>query len=399
MNAAAVTVSNVSVKYLLVSERPKTLQEYFINFAHGKRHERRDFWALKNISFEIAKGESLGIIGSNGAGKSTLLKVISGVLEPTEGEVRVNGKIAPMIELGAGFDYELTGHENIYLNASLMGLRKKEIDRKWKAIVDFSELGDFIYSPLKSYSSGMVARLAFAIAVEVEADILVVDEILSVGDEGFRDKCNQRIERFIREGVSIILVSHSIGEVQRICNHAVWLDQGKTVASGDADIVSRKYLYHFDKRVFEDLPSGHPFKEYIEALFLHGIAGGYLIDGKKYYNPDNKMTRAELAVFLSHAMGAKKSGYGKTIFADVPEGHWATRYIAWITGEKIMEGSKAKSGAVYFHPDEPLLSNELKNALGKIFPKMDAFLFPPKQNTITRGEIAKIFCHLFKLTV
>jgi ABC-2 type transport system ATP-binding protein/lipopolysaccharide transport system ATP-binding protein len=394
-----VTVSNVSVKYLLISERPRTLQEYFINIAHGKRHERKDFWALKNISFEIPKGESLGIIGLNGAGKSTLLKVISGVLAPTEGEVWVNGKIAPMIELGAGFDYELTGHENIYLNASLMGLRKKEIDRKWKAIVDFSELGEFIYSPLKSYSSGMVARLAFAIAVEVEADILVVDEILSVGDVGFQDKCNQRIEKFIKEGVSIILVSHSIDEVQRICSHAVWLDQGKAVASGNADIVSRKYLYHFERKVFEDLPGGHPFKEYIEALFLHGIAGGYAIDGKKYFNPDNKMTRAELAVFLNHALGAGKSPPGKTAFADIPEGHWATRYIAWVAGEKIMEGLKTESGAVYFYPDEPLLSGQLKAALGKIFPEMDESLFPPKQTPITRGEIAKIFCRLFKLTV
>ena len=178
----AVRASKISVKYLLTSERPRTLQEFFINLAHGRRYQKSDFWALKDVSFEVAKGESLGIIGPNGAGKSTLLKVISGILDPTEGEVSVHGKIGPMIELGAGFDLELTGQENIYLNASLLGLRKKEIDRKFKSIVDFSELSDFIYSPLKTYSSGMVARLAFSIATEVEPEILIVDEILSVGD-------------------------------------------------------------------------------------------------------------------------------------------------------------------------------------------------------------------------
>jgi ABC-2 type transport system ATP-binding protein/lipopolysaccharide transport system ATP-binding protein len=398
MNDAAVTVSNVSVKYLLVSERPKTLQEYFINFAHGKRHERRDFWALKNISFEIAKGESLGIIGSNGAGKSTLLKVVSGVMEPTEGEVRVDGKIAPMIELGAGFDFELTGHENIYLNASLMGLRKKEIDRKWKAIVAFSELGDFIYSPLKSYSSGMVARLAFAIATEMEPEILVVDEVLSVGDEQFRKKCYARIDRFMKDGMNLILVSHNISDVERLCGRTLWLESGKVRCFGEAAFVSRTYLVSANEKVFEDVPWDHPYRKSIEALFLHGVTIGISNEGKRYYNPNNNITRAELAVFLSRALRMKGYENLKQIFVDVPEEHWAYKNITSLAKQRIMKGYVKEDGAHHFYPEDQVLPNELKGALRNVTSGLDESLLPPGSTPITRGEAAYILCDVLKIS-
>ena len=222
----AIRVSDVSVRYLLTREKPKTLQEYLIQKIKGRKVKHEDFWALKKIHIEVPKGEALGIIGSNGAGKSTLLKVIAGVLKPTEGEVSVSGKIAPLIELGAGFDDELTGVENIYLNASIMGLSKKEIDRIFLRIVDFSELQDFIYTPLKSYSSGMVARLGFSIATEVDPAVLIIDEILAVGDEHFRRKCAERIAHFREKGVTMLYVSHGMAEIGKICNKVLWLDHG-----------------------------------------------------------------------------------------------------------------------------------------------------------------------------
>lgn len=241
MDETMIKVEGLSLRYRLIKERPKTLQEYVIRLLKGKRLEHEGFWALRNVSLEVKKGETLGIIGPNGAGKSTLLKVISGVLRPSEGTVTVNGKIAPLIELGAGFDMELTGAENIYLNASILGLSRKEINGKFASIVDFSELGDFIHSPLKSYSSGMVARLGFSIATEVEPDILIIDEILAVGDERFRRKCDERIKRFKERGTTILFVSHSMNEVKRLCDSALWLDHGVPRMYGDPESVTKEY--------------------------------------------------------------------------------------------------------------------------------------------------------------
>ncbi len=242
MSEFSIRVTGVSVRYRLAREKPKTLQEYLIQKIKGKKILDEDFWALKNVSFEVAAGETLGIIGANGAGKSTLLKVVAGVLKPYEGSVVIKGKVAPLIELGAGFDMELTGIENIYLNASILGLSKKEIDRRLGAIIDFSELGDFIYSPLKKYSSGMVARLGFSIATEVDPAVLIIDEILSVGDKHFRKKCSDRISHFRKKGVTMLLVSHSMDDVRELCNSVLWMDHGSQRMYGNPDEVTGEYL-------------------------------------------------------------------------------------------------------------------------------------------------------------
>jgi len=242
MSDTALKITDVSVRYRLSREKPKTLQEYLIHRLKGKKTSYEDFWALKDVNLEVGKGETLGIIGSNGAGKSTLLKVVAGVLKPTKGNVSVSGKIAPLIELGAGFDMELTGSENIYLNASILGLSKREIDNKFQAIVDFSELGGFIYSPLKTYSSGMIARLGFSIATEVDPDILIIDEILAVGDEHFKKKSKERISRFREKGVTMLFVSHAMEDVSRLCNSVLWMDRGSPRMCGGPVAITTEYL-------------------------------------------------------------------------------------------------------------------------------------------------------------
>lgn len=242
MSELSIRIAGVSVRYRLSREKPKTLQEFLIQKLKGRKTDYEDFWALKDVNFEVGIGETLGIIGANGAGKSTLLKVVARVLKPTTGSVFVSGKIAPLIELGAGFDMELTGSENIYLNASILGLSKKEIDSKFKAIVDFSELSGFIYSPLKTYSSGMIARLGFSIATEVDPAILIIDEILAVGDEHFRKKCSERIFHFRKKGVTILFVSHTMEDVRRLCNSVLWMDRGSPRMCGDSEEVTREYL-------------------------------------------------------------------------------------------------------------------------------------------------------------
>ncbi|HXX53529.1 MAG TPA: ABC transporter ATP-binding protein [Thermodesulfovibrionales bacterium] len=213
-----------------------------IHLAKGKKIEYQDFLALKELTLEVSDGETLGIIGHNGAGKSTLLKVIARVIRPQEGEVYAKGTIAPLIELGAGFDPELTGKENIYLNASILGFSRKETDSKFDSIVEFSELSEFIYSPLKSYSAGMVSRLGFSIATEVDPDILIIDEILAVGDEHFKRKCNQKILSFKARGTTMLLVSHDMDEIRKLCDRVLWLEQGALRMCGQADHVTDEYL-------------------------------------------------------------------------------------------------------------------------------------------------------------
>lgn len=237
-----IEINDVSVRYRLAKEKPKTLQEYLIDRLKGKRHDYEDFWALRDLNIKVRKGETFGIVGRNGAGKSTLLKVIAGVLRPTGGQVSVHGKIAPLIELGAGFDPELTGAENIYLNASILGLSRSEIKERFPSIVDFSELNEFIYSPLKSYSSGMVARLGFSIATEVDPDILIIDEILSVGDKQFVTKCNERMRLFREKGTTMLLVSHNLVEIAEICSTVLWMDHGGAKMCGEPKTVIDEYV-------------------------------------------------------------------------------------------------------------------------------------------------------------
>lgn len=199
------------------------------------------FWALKNVSFDVLKGEMLGIIGANGSGKSTILKLIVGVMVPDKGEVKVKGKIAPLIELGAGFHPELSGRENIYLNGAILGVAKKSLDRKYNDIVEFSGLSDFIDTPVKHYSSGMYMRLGFAIAVHTDPDILLVDEILAVGDTAFQKKCLQRIEQFKRKGVTILFISHDLDVVSKYCDRVLYIDEGEVKKEGITEEVLKEY--------------------------------------------------------------------------------------------------------------------------------------------------------------
>lgn len=236
----AIKLENVSVKFNLSSERLDTLKEFVIK--HIKRQVKYDeFWALKNINIELKKGERLGIIGLNGAGKSTLLKVIAGVYKPTEGTVERNGVIAPLLELGAGFDPQYTGRENIFLYGAVLGYSKKFIQEKYDDIVAFSELEKFIDVPLKNYSSGMKSRLGFAICTAVEPEILILDEVLSVGDAKFRKKSEKRILEMVNKGVTVLFVSHSMEQIRNLCKTAVLIKQGEIVEYGNVDKVISKY--------------------------------------------------------------------------------------------------------------------------------------------------------------
>ena len=235
-----VKVENLGICFNLAKERVDSLKEYFLKFTKGSLHFE-EFWALDNVSIEIRRGDFYGLVGINGSGKSTLLKTIAGVFKPTKGHVTVNGTIAPLIELGAGFDMDLTARENIYLNGAVLGFSKKFMDDHFQDIVDFSELHDFLDVPLKNYSSGMVARIAFAIATVTDPDILIADEVLSVGDYAFQQKCEKRMAELLEKGTTVIFVSHSTEQVKRLCNKATWLEHGKIIMSGDAETVCDAY--------------------------------------------------------------------------------------------------------------------------------------------------------------
>ena len=220
-----IELKNVSLKYNMSKEKVLSFKEYIIKFIKNELHYE-EFWALKNITMKIEKGEVVGLVGFNGAGKSTLLKIISQIIEPTTGTVKVNGKISPLIELGTGFDFDLTARENIYLNGYILGYSKKFINKSFEEIVDFAELSEFIDVPLKNFSSGMVARLGFAISTIVKPDILIVDEILSVGDFKFQEKSLNKIKSMMEDGVTVLMVSHSIDQIEKMCNRVVWLENG-----------------------------------------------------------------------------------------------------------------------------------------------------------------------------
>src|SRR5271165_7328915 len=236
----AVRLENVTQRFRVIQERPDSVREIFAKFF---RHEVsfHDFDAIRNLSLEVPSGQMLGVIGRNGSGKSTLLKIIAGVYRPTAGRVHVEGSLAPLIELGAGFHHELTGRENILLNGLLMGYSKAEMRAREQSIIEFADIGDFIDAPIKQYSSGMHTRLAFAVATEVDPDILVVDEILAVGDSAFQEKCFARIENFRKSGKTILFVSHDMVSVTAHCDRVVLIDKGTIIADGDPSDVVRLY--------------------------------------------------------------------------------------------------------------------------------------------------------------
>jgi hypothetical protein len=247
MGKYAIEVENVGMKFNMSSEKVDDLKDYVIKLLK-RQLNYKEFWALKDISFKIEKGDRVGLVGLNGAGKSTLLKVISGVLKPTEGKVKISGNIAPLLELGAGFNKQYTGTENIFLYGAMLGHSKAFLTEKYNEIVKFSELGEFIDVPVKNYSSGMKSRLGFAIATIVEPDILVLDEVLSVGDAKFRKKSTNKIKSMIENNVTVLFVSHSIDQVLDLCNKAILLDKGHLVAYGSAQKIADLYQQRLEDK-------------------------------------------------------------------------------------------------------------------------------------------------------
>ena len=237
--ALAISCTGVGIRYRQYREKIVTLKDAFVRLFRGSQYE--DFWALRNLNLNIHRGECVGVIGKNGSGKSTLMKTIAGILPPTEGTLSAHGRITPLIELGAGFNSELTGRENIFLNGAIMGFSRKEMEAKLQDIVAFSELEEFIDIPLRNYSSGMRTRLGFAVASDVNPDILLLDEIFAVGDEGFREKCTERMNGFFEQQKTIIMASHNLGMISEYCSRALYLHKGELRADGPPDEVIAQY--------------------------------------------------------------------------------------------------------------------------------------------------------------
>ena len=288
----AVVLDNVSVRYRVPNEQIPTLKEYAIRWLK-RRVTFQEFWALRGVSLTVEQGEVLGIVGRNGAGKSTLLKLVARVLKPAAGRISIRGRVAPLLEITAGFDPELTGRENVYLNASILGLSKGEIDRRFDGIVEFAELQDFINAPVRTYSSGMMARLGFAIATDSDPDILLVDEVLAVGDERFQVKCHDRIDRFRRNGVAIVIVGHNTEMIRSLCDRAAWLEHGELQDIGDGRSIAYEY------------------QQFLASGMLRREQAGY-------FHPEWSVTRAEWTRMVVLALGLPLRSPQQPTFADVP---------------------------------------------------------------------------------
>lgn len=238
----AINVEHLTMEFKVSNDKIDTIKEYVIRTIKRNKRQAKTVKVLDDISFTVKRGEKLGILGFNGAGKSTLLRIIAGIYEPTEGEISINGKVAPLLELSAGFDKNYSGKDNIYLNGALLSMDKEYLDSKYDEIVEYSELGDYINFPVKNYSKGMKAKLGFSIATLIDPDILIIDEILSVGDIKFRKKSGEKINEMMAEGVTVLLVSHSINQVRRICDRCIWIDNGKLIMEGTSEEVCNAYV-------------------------------------------------------------------------------------------------------------------------------------------------------------
>ena len=241
-NEIAIKVEHLTMEFKVTKDKIDTLKEYFIRTIKNNKNEKEHTRVLEDITFNVYKGDRVGILGFNGAGKSTLLKILAGIYEPTHGKITINGKVAPLLELGAGFDKNYTGKNNIYLNGALLSMEEDFINSKYDEILEFSELGEYINYPVKNYSSGMRAKLGFSIATLVNPDILIIDEILSVGDIKFRKKSSEKIRSMMQDGVTVLLVSHSIGQIREICDKCIWIENGHLIMEGDANEVCDAYI-------------------------------------------------------------------------------------------------------------------------------------------------------------
>lgn len=318
-----ISVENVSKKFVLAHDGPRDLAEA----ARGlfRRAKREDFWALKDVRFEVEQGDALGIVGRNGAGKSTVLKLITGIMDPTKGRVRSRGRICSLIEVGAGFHPEMTGRENIYLNGSILGMSRREIDSKLDEIVSFAELERFIDTPVKRYSSGMYARLGFSVAAHVDPDILIVDEVLSVGDVAFQKKCLGRMEEASQsEGRTVVYVSHNLSSVQSLCSKAILLRCGELIREGSPDEVVKEYLGYLEQgaeSAFEDNPdrSGSGFVRLtgarvtdINGNTVSGITAGDSANLEFSYENHSDVSRADLIFTVYNEFGVPSTHFNMT---------------------------------------------------------------------------------------
>lgn len=296
MSAPAISVANVSKRFRIAHERYNTLKERVVHF--GRRSDSEDFWALRDVDIEIEPGHTVGLLGHNGSGKSTLLKCIAGILRPTSGEIRTVGRVAALLELGAGFSGELTGRENIFMNGAILGLSKRDLEKRFDEIVAFAELEQFIDTQVRFYSSGMYVRLGFAVAVNVDPEILLVDEVLAVGDEAFQRKCLKRVEQFQQEGRTIVVVTHSPDLVRNVCDRGIVLDHGIKVADGaprEAVRIFREKMFGAGEGeinvVTDDAPDTPSFINGVEVCYpgehMSVDRGGALLVRATYYNGDS----------------------------------------------------------------------------------------------------------------
>ena len=300
-----VEVKDVSMRFRMPTEKIDNVKEFFIKLVQGKL-KYDDFWVLKNISFEIHRGESVGILGRNGAGKSTLLKLISGIVEPTSGSIRVRGSIVPLLRLGAGFDPNATGKENVFLNGAMMGFSKKEMQARYDSIVEFSELGRFMNMPLKNFSSGMLTRLGFSIAVDVNPDLLIIDEILAVGDTNFQAKCFSKLQEIKAKGTTIVIVSHSLEQIEAFCDRTVWINDGKIVADGLPRDIHPEYLDYMGQLRNDQLKKEKAREEgSVEEESGEEETEEKEEDKKRFGNGDAKITNVKIL---------DKDGEEKTVF-------------------------------------------------------------------------------------
>lgn len=360
---SAIELKNITKVYRLYDKPIDRLKES-VNPFHKIYH--RPFYALRDISFYVEEGETVGIIGTNGSGKSTVLKIITGVLKPTEGDLQVNGKISALLELGAGFDMDYTGIENIYMNGSVLGYTREEMERKLPVILDFADIGDFVYQPVKTYSSGMLVRLAFALAINVEPEILIIDEALAVGDAFFQAKCFHKLEEIKKAGTTILFVSHDIVSVKKLCSRAIWIERGVLQEVGDAKEVCEKYLSMQIKKQNEEIAK--------------------VIEGMALENTDNTIREGTKRVFKAICKDEAVSTSG------TKEGVIVSFYIKDMEGNEVsvLEVEKEYDFGVlaYFNEDltNVLFGFEMENVRGVKLFSVNNFLTDQVVESVKKGE-------------